>query len=153
MGFKFGKTSQERLSTCEKYLQDVMNKAIKLSKVDFGIAQGRRTIAEQRQYFLEKKSKVNPDTYTPEQLPLKGFHIVDNVYTKSGAVDIFGYVNNKATWDEKHLCYIAGIIMCIDAQMENRLVWGGNWDDDGEIIYDQSFVDLPHFQVKTRTKG
>jgi peptidoglycan LD-endopeptidase CwlK len=152
MSFQFGNTSKQRLSTCEDYLQKVLNKAISLSKIDFGVAQGQRTVDEQRQYFKEKKSKVNPDAYTKEQLPLKAFHIVDEVYNKSGAVDIFAYVNNKATWDEKHLCYIAGIIMTVDAQMENKLVWGGNWDGDGEIIYDQSFVDLPHFQVKVRTK-
>ena len=148
------KTSDARLSTCDPYIQKVLRKAIEISAVDFGVAQGKRTVEEQAQYFKEGKSKVNPASYTKEELPLKGKHITDDVYTMAGAVDIYAYLSGKgASWDTKHLCYLAGVIMSIDSQMENKLRWGGNWDMDGEIISDQNFQDLPHFEMKVRNKG
>lgn len=151
---KFSKTSDERLNTCDLYIQKVLRIAIGRSAVDFGVAQGKRTVQQQTDYFNDGKSKVNPANYTKEELPLKGFHITDEVYTKSGAVDFYAYITGKgASWDEKHLCYIAGVIMSVDAELENKLKWGGNWDGDGEIISDQGFDDLPHIQMKVRRKG
>lgn len=149
----FSKTSAERLATCDPYIQKVLNKAIEISEVDFGIAQGERTVAQQQQYFDEGKSRVNPQNYSAEELPLKGFHITNEIYTKSGAVDIYAYYNGAAQWDSKHLTYLAGIIMAVDGMMENKMKWGGNWDMDGVIIDDQSFDDLPHFQMIERNKG
>lgn len=150
----FSKTSDERLSTCDEYIQKVLRIAIKRSIVDFGVAQGERTIELQRQYFKEGKSKIDPDQYHPETLPLKAKHIVDEVYTKSGAVDVFVFISGKgASWDVRHLCYIAGVIMSVDAELEGLLRWGGNWDMDGEIISDQTFQDLPHFEIYNRRKG
>ena len=150
----FSSTSKERLSTCDPYIQKVLNIAISRSQIDFGIAQGKRSVEDQKKYFNEGKSKVNPDNYSKEELPLKGKHITDDVYTLAGAVDIYAYISGKgASWDENHLCYIAGVIMSIDAELENKLRWGGNWDMDGEIVSDQGFDDLPHFEMKNRVKG
>ena len=150
----FSKTSAERLSTCEEYIQKVMNKAIELSPIDFGIAQGDRSVELQKQYFNEGKSKVNPDNYTEEELPLKGKHIVNAIYTKAGAVDIYAYIPGVgASWDLKYLCILYGVIMAIDKSMENRMRCGINWDSDGIVITDQSFLDAPHYEMIIRTKG
>lgn len=151
---KLSKTSEARLYTCDPYIQKVIRIAINLSVIDFGVAQGERTVAQQTEYYNKGKSNVNPAKYTKEQLPLKGKHITDSVYTKAGAVDIYAYIKGKgASWDHNHLCYIAGVIMTVDASLEGLLKWGANWDMDGEIITDQRFDDLPHFEMKIRNKG
>jgi len=151
---KLSTTSKDRLDTCDLYIRQVIGKAIELSAIDFGVAQGERTVADQTKYFNEGKSKVNPANYTPEELPLKGKHITDEVYTKAGAVDLYAYIPGKgASWDHNHLCYIAGVVMAVDASMQGLLRWGGNWDRDGEIISDQGFDDLPHFEMIIRRKG
>lgn len=147
---KFGKTSATRLATCDEYIQKVLNIAIGRCAIDFGVAQGSRTVNQQRQYFNEGKSKINPDNYDLAELPLKAKHIVTEQFPMAGAVDVFAFVNGKASWDAKQLCYIAGCIMSVDAELENRLRWGGNWDGDGEILTDQTFIDLPHFELKNR---
>lgn len=148
---KYSNTSKTRLITCDPYIVEVMNKAIEITPIDFGIAQGARTIEEQKKYFNEGKSKINPDNYSSEELPLKAKHIVDINYPLAGAVDIYAWIPGKgASWDKNHLCFIAGIILSIDKSMENRLRWGGNWDQDGEIVSDQGFDDLPHFELKNR---
>lgn len=147
MSFIFSNTSRERLNTCDVYLIKVLTKAIELSPIDFGIAQGARTFDQQKRYFLEGKSKINPDNYSLDELPLKAKHIVTDDYPKSRAVDIYGYNSQGATWDVKHLSVVAGVILAVDKMYDNRLRWGGNWDMDSDVAIDQQFQDFPHFEL------
>ena len=145
---KLSKTSLEKLSTCDPYLQMVIKEAIKITPVDSGVAQGWRSVDQQRQYFKEGKSKIDPDKYDPNQLIKKAKHVVNELARLSRAVDVFAYIPGKgASWNVEHLCVIAGVILAVDKMHENRLRWGGNWDMDGEIISDQNFQDLPHFEL------
>jgi len=134
--YKFGTTSKQRLATCHDDLQKIMESAIALSPIDFGIACGHRSIADQQKAFNEGKSKIDGITK-------KGKHN----YSPSLAVDVYAFVNGKASWDAKELCVIAGVILAVAANYGIRLRWGGNWDMDGQIISDQSFQDLPHFEL------
>jgi peptidoglycan L-alanyl-D-glutamate endopeptidase CwlK len=119
-----------------------MGSAIIISDIDFGIAEGHRSIELQQQYFNEGKSKIDGITR-------KGKHN----YTPSLAVDIYAYVNNKAVWDKETISYLAGIIQACavilfkEGKINHIIRWGGNWDMDGEILYDQSFDDRPHFEL------
>ena len=143
--FKLGRTSLSRLDSCHEDLQKIVLTAIELSPIDFGVAEGHRTVERQKELFDEGKSKIDGITK-------KGKH---NSYP-SHAFDFYAYVNGKATWEPQHLCVIAGIIMAtatmlyIQGDIEHRLRWGGNWDGDGEIISDQNFIDLPHFELLTK---
>lgn len=140
--FKFGKTSKERLNTCHSDIQLIMNEAIKITNVDFGIAEGHRSIEKQQQYFKEGKSKI-------DGVNKKGKHN----YTPSLAADIYPYFDNGAKWDNEHLSYLAGIIHAVSeilfasGKITHKVRWGGNWDMDGIILIDQSFDDRPHFEL------
>lgn len=143
MGFKFGATSQKRLASCHEDLRLIASTAIAISKVDFGIAEGHRSIERQHALYKEGKSRI-------DGIHKKGKHN----YSPSLAFDIYAFVNGKANWDEKHLCYIGGLIAATAAHLRAEGIisrdirWGGNWDGDGEIIYDQKFQDLPHFELR-----
>ena len=140
--YKFGKTSKERLATCHLDLQMIMNESIKITNVDFGIAEGHRSIEKQQQYFKEGKSKI-------DGVNKKGKHN----FTPSLAVDIYPYFDNGAKWDNEHLSYLSGIIHAVsemlfaDGEITHKIRWGGNWDRDGVILLDQSFDDRPHFEL------
>jgi len=140
--YEFGATSKGRLATCHADLQLIMNEAIKVSRVDFGIAEGYRSLGKQMQYFKEGKSKI-------DGVSVKGKHNV----TPSLAVDIYPFVNGKALWDNEHLSYLSGIIDSVaqsllgKGQIRHQVRWGGNWDMDGQILIDQSFDDRPHFEL------
>lgn len=140
--FKFGKTSKKRLATCHIDIQLIMTEAIKITNVDFGIAEGERSVEKQQQYFKEGKSKI-------DGIKKKGKHN----YTPSLAVDIYPYFNNGAKWDNEHLSYLSGIIHAVseillnDGKITHKVRWGGNWDMDGVILIDQSFDDRPHFEL------
>jgi len=152
--YKLGRTSNKRLNTANNDIQLVIREAIKVTQIDFGVAQCERTIIQQQLYFDNGKSKVNPKAYdTIEELLSKGKHIVDGVIRKkSDAVDIYAYVNGRANWDKASLCYLGGVITSTanrlfnEERISNKIRWGGNWDNDGEIITDQLFQDLPHYE-------
>lgn len=140
--FKFGKISKQRLSTCHPDIQLIMDTFISLSLIDFGIAEGYRSIEDQIKYFKQGKSKI--DGYKRRS---------KHNYKPSLAVDIYPFFNGKAQWDNEHLSYLAGGIHAVSEMLlkENktthRIRWGGNWDMDGKILIDQSFDDRPHFEL------
>lgn len=140
--YRFGKTSSERLSTCEMDMQKIMQQAIRVSDVDFGIAEGHRSIEKQQQYYKEGKSKIDGVT-----------RLGKHNYLPSLAVDIYPFVNGQAKWDNEHLSYLAGLIQGVaemlykKGEISHLIRWGGNWDMDGEILLDQSFDDRPHFEL------
>lgn len=146
--FKFGSTSKERLSTCHRDLQIIFNAAIETSKVDFGIAQGHRSVDQQQKLYRSGRDKAGPILTYVDGIEKKSKHN----YSPSQAVDIYAYYNGKAQWDKEHLIYLGGHIMATAATLkaagtiQSSLRWGGNWDSDGIIISDQNFMDLPHYE-------
>ncbi len=144
---KFGERSIKNLRTCHEDLQKILTLAISRSKVDFGISEGHRSIDRQYQLFLEGKSKI-------DGINQKGKHN----YKPSLAADIYIYhpvrdTRRKLAYDKSHLSYIAGLIdACAEelyakGEIEHKIRWGANWDNDGVIDYDQSFDDFPHFEL------
>lgn len=157
--FEFSKISAKRLNTCERDLIMITEKALEITHVDFGISQGERTIEQQQQYFDDGKSRVNPKSYsTPRKLAAKGKHITikgDPDFSKSRAVDIYAVVKGRKelAFDHRTLSVIAGAFftastMLFDQGHTSHVIrWGGDWDRDGVIVYDQKLVDLPHFEI------
>lgn len=142
MNYVFGNTSLERLDTCHHEMKLIMKEALSVSVVDFGIAEGHRTLERQKKLYDEGLSQI-------DGVKVKGKHN----YNPSLAADVYAYVNGKASWAEKDLCYIAGVItgtaerLRREGKIESKIRWGGNWDGDGVIVTDQSFIDLPHFEL------
>lgn len=156
--YKFSKTSQERLNTCHRDLQLILEVSLSVSKVDFGIAEGHRPVEKQMDYFKRGRKLIGGKWVVTD--PGKVITKVDGTSIKgkhnelpSQAVDIYAFVDGKASWAEKDLCYLGGVITSVAAlllaggRIKTKLRWGGNWDGDGTIITDQSFIDLPHFEL------
>lgn len=130
--FKFSKTSRERLETCDGALIQVMEDALRASEVDFGIAEGHRSLERQAELFTQEKTTV-----------LRSKHNE----TPSQAVDIYAWVNGKANYETHNLAYIAGVVHRVAYEYGLNIRWGGNWNGNSEIITDQSFDDLVHFEL------
>jgi peptidoglycan L-alanyl-D-glutamate endopeptidase CwlK len=138
--YKFGNKSQNQLATVEEPLQKVLRLGLQMSIVDFACVEGRRSTERQQQLYAEGKS-------TLDGINKRSKHQVDNPTDKARAMDICAYVNGQASWEPNHLCVIAGSIWAASKNLGIPIRWGGNWDSDGEIISDQNFVDLPHFEL------
>lgn len=137
----------QKLRSCHRDLQRIAIAAIRKSEVDFGISEGYRTVERQQELFNAGKSQI-------DGIKKKGKHN----YKPSMAFDLFAYHSHRPTrkkimYDTATLCYIAGVIRaCAEdllqrGQVSHRLRWGGNWDKDGVLLYDQSFDDLVHFEI------
>ena len=138
MSFKFGAWSEETLSTVVEPLQQVVRKVLELGVMDFTVVCGVRTKAEQDRLFAAGKSKLS--------WPKSKHNAPAGM--KSKAVDIAPYVNNKISWNFNDCCFLAGMMIAVGKTLGVNIRWGGNWDCDGEIITDQTFQDLVHFEVK-----
>ena len=142
--YKFGNKSKERLNTCHEDLRLIANIAIQRSQIDFGIAEGHRTV--ERQYDLYKAGLSKIDGVNK-----RGKHN----YKPSLAFDIYAWVNGRSSYDPRYIIFIAGVILTVakelkeQGRIQTELRWGGNWDGDGQIITDQSFNDLVHFEINT----
>jgi peptidoglycan L-alanyl-D-glutamate endopeptidase CwlK len=127
---RYSKRSKERLATCDEKLQDVFNEVIK--HVDCSILEGHRSKERQNKLYDEGRTKVKyPD----------GRHNAD----PSKAVDVTPYPVN---WeDRERQTLFAGFVLGIARGMGLRLRWGGDWDQDFQVM-DNRFDDFPHFEIR-----
>ncbi len=138
----FSTVSETRLQTCHPDLQKILRESLKISDIDFGIAEGHRSVELQQQYFKEGKSKIDGVTQLGKHNTMP-----------SMAADIYPFIGGKANYDLETLSYLAGIFHAVSEMLYNQgaithhLRWGGNWDMDGEILIDQSFDDRPHIEL------
>lgn len=137
------------LNELRQDLRTVIEGAAKVCPVEFQLVDGARTIDEQRKLFAAGKSKINPDSLDPKELVEQAKHVVNKIEPKARAVDIVLRVSGKAAlaYDRTHLAFVAGVIVSEGARRNIPIRWGGNWDRDGEVITDQTFQDLVHFEV------
>lgn len=133
MNFYFGKGSIGKLHGLTYKLQEVARETLELGIMDFSIVCGFRGEAEQNQFFEEGKSKVQ----WPNSRHNKW---------KAEAMDLVPWINKKSSYDKRHCCVLAGLVLAVAKLKGISLRWGGNWDMDSEPITDQDFQDLVHFE-------
>ena len=126
----FGKSSKKRQSTCDSKLQEIFNEVIK--HVDCSVLEGHREKDRQNKLFEEGKTKVKyPDGRHNRQ--------------PSSAVDVTPY---PVDWkDRERQTLFAGFVIGVASQMGINLRWGGDWDQDFQVV-DNRFDDFPHFELK-----
>ena len=126
----FGNTSQGRLDTCHPDLKRLFEEVI--LHFDCAVLCGHRTEAEQTDVFSRGMSKVEWPNSKHNGTPSK-------------AVDVAPYPINWS--DKERFYYFAGIVKGIAIKMRIDIRWGGDWDSDTEVS-DQTFMDLPHFELR-----
>jgi len=127
--YSFGKRSKANLETCHDDIQDILAEAIKV--VDFTVLCGHRGRAEQDKAFHEGRSKLKYPQSKHNKSP-------------SLAVDIAPY---PIDWQNKErFYYLMGIIKGIAHTKRIEIRSGCDWDNNGDIT-DQTFNDLPHFEI------
>ena len=126
---KFGKSSLERLATCDHRLQEVLHEAIKI--VDFSVLCGHRNKHQQNALY-PKQSKVQWPNSRHNSTPAR-------------AVDVAPY---PVDWsDTNRFSFLAGLIIGIGKTKGYTITWGADWDSDGNIN-EHKFLDFPHFQIE-----
>ena len=126
--FQLGKNSVINMAGIDSRLMDIVEVAIKLSNIDFGIPSsgGLRTTEDQAALFTAGKSKCDGRTN-------KSYHQTGK------AVDVYAYVDGKASWDKLDLALVAAAMLQASAELGYELKWGGLW---------KSWQDYPHFELE-----
>ena len=121
--WELSQRSLDRLKGVDSRLVAVVKRAIQISKYDFMVVEGMRTIETQREYVKKGVSK------TMNSYHLKG-KAVDLAPLENRAID---WNNTKGQFDS-----VADAMMQAAKELNVKLTWGGTW----------RFVDKPHFQVE-----
>ncbi len=121
MRFQLGAASRGRLEGVHGDLKRVVERAIRISDVDFRVLEGVRSLARQRVLVAEGASRT-----------LNSRHLTGH------AVDLGALVNGRIAWDWPLYHRIAAAMKQAAAELNVPLVWGGDW---------RSFKDGPHFEL------
>ena len=110
MGFTLSQRSLDRLEGVNEDMVRVVKKAINLTKIDFGVICGMRTIEEQEALVAKGASQT-----------MKSKHL-DGL-----AVDLMAYVGGRASWELNLYDDIADAMKDAAKQEDVAIRWGAAW--------------------------
>lgn len=109
--FKLGTQSLKELEGVKPILVETVKVAIGISKCDFSVHDGIRTVEEQRQYVKNGTSKT-----------------MNSDHLRGEAVDLVPYVEGKLRWWWPQVYQVAAAMMVASRQTGAVLQWGCVWD-------------------------
>ena len=149
MSFKLSSRSEGRLEGINPQLIEVVKTAITLTKVDFGVTCGMRTVEEQEKLVASGASQT-----------MKSKHL------EGRAVDLVAYIGPNVTWSLNKYDEIADAMAAAAKQKGVALKWGAAWTVGNIADWDGSmedamnayvdvrrsqgrrpFIDAPHFEM------
>ena len=152
--FKLSNRSLEKLEGVNPLLVDTVKRAIQLSKVDFGVIYGVRSLAEQEKLYKAGRSQT-----------MKSRHLIQDDGT-SHAVDLMAYDGSNPSWDIVMYDDIADAMKAAAKETGAKICWGASWHIDDITKWDgtmeeamnayvdlrrgqgrRPFIDGPHFQL------
>jgi peptidoglycan L-alanyl-D-glutamate endopeptidase CwlK len=121
MTYKFGQRSEDRLTGIHPDLVKVVRRALQISKIDFAVVEGLRTIERQAELFKSGASQT-----------MNSRHLTGH------AIDLAPVVGNQVRWDWPLFAKIAEAMKAAAAESNIPVEWGGDW---------RKFKDGPHWQL------
>ena len=149
MPYSLGATSRDRLKGVHPDLVRVVERAIRVTPVDFTVLEGLRTKARQAQLVKAGASKT-----------------MDSRHITGHAVDLGAWIGGAVRWDGPLYYSLAAAMQRAARELNIPIVWGGVWDrrlnelpDDIEAAVAASvrrrkdagrsaFIDGPHFELQ-----
>ena len=147
--FKLSKRSHDRLFGVDPRLVAVVNTAIGITKVDFGVVEGLRTEETQRAYFNAGKSQT-----------------MESKHLTGDAVDLVAFVNGAVSWELNLYDDIADAMRIAALEHDLPLRWGAAWNisdirkwngsmeaamhfyiDERRRLNRRPFIDAPHWEI------
>jgi len=138
--YKFSQRSIDKLTHIHPLLVDCVNKVMSYQVMDFSVIEGARSADRQRLLVEQGKSKT-----------LRSKHLIQSD-GYAHAVDLYPYpidmakVNKGDAREIIRFGVLAGLMIRAAQELKVSIIWGGDWDADGETL-DHTFFDAPHFQL------
>ena len=126
--FKLSAKSKERLEGVDPRIIEIIDLALTITHIDFGIPGDGGIRTAERQLELYEKGVSKCDGYNAKSYHQTGL-----------AFDIYAYVDGKASWDRNHLTSVAAALLQAASELGYKLEWGAHW---------WAWQDFPHFQLK-----
>ena len=149
MAFKLSERSLRKLEGVEKDLVNVVLEAIKLTKVDFGVTYGLRSLEEQQKLFDSGRSQT-----------MKSKHL------DGRAVDVVAYFGSDISWELNVYDDICDAFAEAARRISIPVKWGAAWSEGDIRMYQgtaedamnnyidlrrsqgrRPFIDAPHFEM------
>jgi len=138
----FGRKSRENLNTAHLDLRAVFIDVVEV--YDCKILCGIRTAEEQQWLYASGRTRPGPILTNKDGVRKRSRHQGDGVVLLSLAVDVAPYPVNWG--DTNRFYHFAGYVKGRAQALGIPIRWGGDWDSDTDLS-DQSFYDLPHFEL------
>jgi len=158
--FKLSNRSKDVYVTLHEDLRKVIDKALLISPIDFGLSEGYRSPEKQFEYFKRGREEIDGEWKVINKSKvityMDGYEKKSkHNYNPAHAFDFFVWVPGKKNlmYDLKHMVALDAVFVSIandlykKGEIKNEVRCGFDWDRDGEILYDQSFDDLPHVEL------
>lgn len=154
MSFKLSSRSLGKLEGVHPKLQEVVQKAIGYTKVDFGVTYGVRELAEQERLYKSGRSQT-----------MKSKHLIqEDGY--SHAVDVVAYDGSDVVWEINVYDDICDAFKQAAQEVGIAIKWGAAWSEGDIRDYEgtaedamnayidlrrgqgrRPFIDGPHFEI------
>ena len=149
MSYKLSRRSLDKLEGVDEQLVAVVNMAITLTKIDFGVIQGMRTVEQQKELVAKGASQT-----------MKSKHL------EGRAVDLMAYINGRGSWELNVYDEVADAMKEAAKALGVKIRWGAAWHIDDIASYEgtmeeamneyidlrrsqgrRPFIDAPHFEL------
>ena len=154
MSFRLSQRSLDRLEGVHPDMTAVVERAIQLTKVDFGVTQGVRTLEEQKANVAAGRSQT-----------MRSKHLLqDDGF--SHAVDVVAYVGPDVSWELNLYDDICDAFKEAAKEVGCSIKWGAAWSEGDIRTYQgtsedammayvdlrrsqgrRPFIDAPHFEL------
>lgn len=135
MNFKLSQRSIDRLAGVDERLVCCVQKAIQLTKVDFGVTEGLRTLETQRQYVDAGKSQT-----------------MQSKHLEGKAVDLVAYINGAVSWELNLYDDVADAMKQAAIEIGVPLRWGAAWNVPDICKWDGSMASAMNFYIDERRR-
>ena len=149
MAFRFSTRSQEKLIGVDSELKEIVSLAITYTKIDFGVIEGIRTVAQQKALVESGASQT-----------------MDSKHLEGRAVDLMAYVDGRGCWELNVYDDIADAMKRAAIEIDVAVRWGAAWTvtdirewngtmEEAMNSYVDTrrgqgrrpFIDAPHFEL------
>jgi peptidoglycan LD-endopeptidase CwlK len=156
MSYTLGTASRAELAACHPDLIRLVERAIQVTKQDFTVHDGARTIKEQKEYVARGVSKT-----------MNSRHLVNLQDGTGHAVDLVPWINGKLRFEWPPGYEVAKAMRIASIELNIPVTWGAIWDrrladldpdleeehQEYIIRFRQAngrypFADCPHFQLE-----
>lgn len=135
MTFKLSKKSLTNLQGVKLELVQVVQTAIQLSKVDFAVTQGLRTMEQQRKLVASGASQT-----------------MNSKHLTGDAVDVVAYIGSRVSWELNLYDDIADAFKAAAIKHGVSIRWGAAWNTNDIRKWDGTMEQAMMHYIDTRRK-